>query len=397
MPPAFIDVQRKLVDALMRMPVIDDFAGRSSLLQGLPPAPLVRSAAVARLDLNNIVSGLQQMGRLTDQGGARPVIVVVDNALAYLPPQSEIAQALNEAKRELVQFYGGEYQPQLPPAPAETLEALIFGQQRDTRLQFSFVEQARRAARSVTRLTVPRLFDGLPDGVTYGTGWLIAPGVVITNHHVIDARDKQQGEPDAAPADFQAQAQQVEAWFDHTQEIGGNPLKCTGARLLDSDKTLDYTIIELTEASKVADRPPLRLIRQAPALARGSRMNLVQHAKGGPLQYAIRNNFFVRTGETPDSLLYQTDTEQGASGSPVCDDRWQVVGLHRASREVAPETVPQEVIGGQPVEVKMLNEATAIHAVLNHLPNDLRARIWQQQPTGVSATGVSATIVSTTG
>ena len=340
MPPAFIDVQRKLVDALMRMPVMDDFAGRSSLLQGLPPAPLVRSAAVARLDLNNIVSGLQQMGRLTDQGGARPVIVVVDNALAYLPPQSEIAQALNEAKRELVQFYGGEYQPQLPPAPAETLEALIFGQQRDTRLQFSFVEHARRAARSVTRLTVPRLFDGLPDGVTYGTGWLIAPGVVITNHHVIDARDKQQGEPDAAPADFQAQAQQVEAWFDHTQEIGGNPLKCTGARLLDSDKTLDYTIIELTEASKVADRPPLRLIRQAPVLARGSRMNLVQHAKGGPLQYAIRNNFFVRTGETPDSLLYQTDTEQGASGSPVCDDRWQVVGLHRASREVATETVP---------------------------------------------------------
>ena len=200
-------------------------------------------------------------------------------------------------------------------------------------------------------------------------------------------RDKQQGEPDAAPADFQAQAEQVEAWFDHTQEIGGTPLKCIGARLLDSDKTLDYAIIELTEASKVADRPPLRLIRQAPALARGSRMNLVQHAKGGPLQYAIRNNFFVRTGETPDSLLYQTDTEQGASGSPVCDDRWQVVGLHRASREVASETVPQEVIGGQPVEVKMLNEATVIHAVLSHMPNDLRARIWQQQATTVSATG----------
>jgi endonuclease G, mitochondrial len=136
------------------------------------------------------------------------------------------------------------------------------------------------------RLPVPRLFDGLLDGVTYGTGWLIAPGVVITNHHVIDARDKQQGEPDAAPADFRAQAEQVEAWFDHTQEIGGNPLKCNGVKLLDSDKTLDYAIIELTEASKVADRSPLRLIRQAPALA--------------------------------------------------------------------PETVPQEVIGGQPVEVKSL-------------------------------------------
>jgi hypothetical protein len=28
-PPAFIDIQRKLVDALMRMPVMDDFAGRT--------------------------------------------------------------------------------------------------------------------------------------------------------------------------------------------------------------------------------------------------------------------------------------------------------------------------------------------------------------------------------
>jgi endonuclease G len=272
MPPAFIDIQRRLVDALMRMPVMDDFAGRSSLLQGLPPAPLVRSAAVARLDLNNIVSGLQQMGRLTDQGGARPVIVVVDNALAYLPPQSEVAQALNKAKQELVQFYGGEYQPQLPPMPTETLEALIFGQQRDTRLQFSFVEQARYTARSVMRLTVPRLFDGLLDGVTYGTGWLIAPGVVITNHHVIDARDKQQGEPDAAPIDFQAQAEQVEAWFDHTQEIGGNPLKCMGARLLGSDKTLDYAAAVDSTGAGAGTRQP-----DEPGAAREGRTAAIRH------------------------------------------------------------------------------------------------------------------------
>jgi len=116
-------------------------------------------------------------------------------------------------------------------------------------------------------------------------------------------------------------------------------------------------------------------------------MNLVWFAKGGPLQNAIRNGFFVRTGETPDSLLYQTDTERDASGSPVCDDRWQVVGLRRASREAAPETVPQKVIGGQPAAAKTLNEATASHAALNHLPNDLIVRIWQQQATAVSTTG----------
>ncbi|HKZ00676.1 MAG TPA: hypothetical protein VJ180_00455, partial [Pyrinomonadaceae bacterium] len=65
----FIDIQRKLVDTLLRLPVMVDYAGRSSLLQGLPPAPLQRNAGFDRLDLNNIVSGLQQLGRLTAQGG----------------------------------------------------------------------------------------------------------------------------------------------------------------------------------------------------------------------------------------------------------------------------------------------------------------------------------------
>ena len=101
----FIDIQRKLVTALLRLPVMADYAGRSSLLQGLPPAPLNRSAAIDRLDLNNIVSGLQQLGRLTDQGGTRPLIVVVDNALEYVPPGSEIAQELNEVKRLLAEYY----------------------------------------------------------------------------------------------------------------------------------------------------------------------------------------------------------------------------------------------------------------------------------------------------
>ncbi|NLE46145.1 MAG: hypothetical protein GX620_15605, partial [Chloroflexi bacterium] len=36
------------------------------------------------------------------------------------------------------------------------------------------------------------------------------------------------------------------------------------------------------------------------------------------------------------------------------------------------EQVPQEVIDGQPVTVTILNEAIAIHAVLNDLPGDLR-------------------------
>ena len=96
-------------------------------------------------------------------------------------------------------------------------------------------------------------------------------------------------------------------------------------------------------------------------------------------QCAIRSNFFVRIGGMPDSLLDQTDAEQRTSDLPACDNRRQVVGLHLVSRKAAPEAVPQKVIGGRPVEVKLPSEAIAIHAVLDHLPSKLKARIRQQE------------------
>jgi len=53
--------------------------------------------------------------------------------------------------------------------------------------------------------------------------------------------------------------------------------------------------------------------------------------------------------------------------------------LHHASTTVPvgqlSQTVPQEVIDGKPVTVTLLNEAIAIHAILNDLPTDVKQRI----------------------
>jgi S1-C subfamily serine protease len=375
---AFIDIQHKLVDALLKIPAMQVPAGRSTLLNGLPDPGLTRDYGMARVDLNLMIDGLNGLGRLTDQGGVRPLIVVVDNALEYVPSGSDVARELNEVKRLLAEYYGGDVQAPVEAAKQD-LEALVFGRQRDNRLAFSFAEGAVRTARSVTRLMVPRIFDGVQQaGVGYGTGWLIAPGVVITNHHVIDNRLIDDGEAHATPADFKAQAAAVEAWFDYYQEVGGAPTKCSGAQLLASNEPLDYAVIQLAEASKVADRAPLPIIAQPSQLVRGARMNLAQHSRGGALQFAIRNNFFVRPGDTPEFIRYQTDTEPGASGSPVCNDAWQVVGLHHASTPVPKEQVPQEVIDGQPVTVTVLNEAIEIHSVLNNLPAEIKQKILAQ-------------------
>ncbi len=148
---------------------------------------------------------------------------------------------------------------------------------------------------------------------------------------------------------------------------------------IDIQRKFVNTILQLSEAEKVANRTPFRIAAQPLLLERGSRLNIVQHSGGGPLQYAIRNNFFVQTGHTPEFIRYQTDTEGGASGSPVCNDAWQAVALHHASRSVPASQVPQEVIDGNPIEVKVLNEAITLHAILNDLPAELKQRILAAQ------------------
>lgn len=375
--PEFIEIQRNLVDVLLGIPGMDTYEMRSSLLQGLPSVPLVRLQTMARVDLNHMIDGLQKLGRLNKHGGARPLIVVVDNALQHVPASGDIAETLNSLKRTLAEFYGDEAQPTPTPLPPGEEEALIFGPQRDTRLPFAFVEGARTVARSIARLAAPRIFNGQQqDGLGFGTGWLIAPGLLITNHHVIECRSAD--ESSATPTDFRLQAEQVMARFDFYREqdlIAEPRLECRGAHLLASNEQLDYALLELIEADKIADREPLILAQGQPVLTRGNRLNIVQHPGGGALQYAIRNNFFVQMGSTNDFIRYQTDTEPGASGSPVCDDDWQVLALHHASTPVSQAQVPQEVIDGLPVMTTILNEAIAIHSILADLPQPIRQRI----------------------
>lgn len=382
----FIDVQRKLVEGVLRLPLVASFNGRTSLLQGLPPnIPLQRAEDNARLDLNNIVSGLDRLGRLTKAGGVRPLVIVVDNAIAYVPDGSDIDEELREVRALLEAHYGGDIQAPVEGMLSEpTLEALVFGAQRDARVSFTFVQHAYTTARSVARITTPRVLNAKPDGTfMYGTGWIIAPGLLITNHHVIDARDRRPrpfgpAEDYAAPADLEAQASGAIAEFGYFSEADLPERRCKVSQLLAFSRQLDYAILEMDGADAIADRASLPLATEV-AMNRGSRVNIAQHPNGGPLRFAIRNNFFVRPdGESP-FIFYQTDTEPGASGSPVCTDDWQVLALHHASQSVPAELVPQETIDGSPSKVTILNRAVNIQAVMDDLTPEIKQRILAAQ------------------
>ena len=127
---------------------------------------------------------------------------------------TELGQPWPRSKRRSRPAYGGdEPLAELPATP----EVLRFGGTGEW-VTGAFLEQARLLGRRVARLRVPRYSGGsLVDSLGgVGAGWLIAPGLLLTNHHVIRARDRD--EPPASSANFQRQGEKTELWFDYHRE-----------------------------------------------------------------------------------------------------------------------------------------------------------------------------------
>lgn len=250
------------------------------------------------------------------------------------------------------------------PRTAGELEVQI-GDEDDT-LGVAFLHLGASASRSVVRLVVQRHFGGVaqtlagdkPD-VVCGTGWLIAPRLVVTNHHVVNARVPL--EPAASAADFALQGAHAEVVFD---DFGGpaDPSTTRSTACVASDATLDYAVLQL--AADAPDRPPL-VLRGSPMLkpkerALKERVNVLQHPDGKPMRLGFRNNFVVAA--TDERISYLTDTAGGASGSPLCDDAWFVAGLHRGWTTLP--GAPLQVWGQQ---IAQENYGTPIDRILDHL------------------------------
>jgi endonuclease G, mitochondrial len=219
--------------------------------------------------------------------------------------------------------------------------------QRDNDLRpVRFLHIAMLVARSVGRI---RIADGPVTDEGDATGFLIAPGLLITNWHVLRT-------PEYAAA--------ASVVFDDEDGLNGDPKDTKTFRLRPdllyvSDEALDYAIVQV--APRTSARVPLsqygylRLFEQTGKLDPTQRQaaNIIQHPGGGPKKIALRDNYFAKTlpdGVDPNkqisSLFYGTDTLKGSSGSPVCSDQWYVVALHRGG---VPKT---ELFNGQRVVVR---------------------------------------------
>jgi endonuclease G len=183
-------------------------------------------------------------------------------------------------------------------------------------LDFNYLELAIAVGRGVARI---RLSNG------FGTGFLVGPGLIMTNHHVI-------GDEGAA---LSASAQ-----FDYQDNASGELLSRHDYRLnptsfFMTDPALDFTIVGLERESNrgrsVSAYPWLKLIADLGKGQKGESVSIIQHPRGGLKQIALRENEIIDIpGGVADFLYYTTDTEPGSSGSPCFNDQWEIIALHHS-------------------------------------------------------------------
>lgn len=184
----------------------------------------------------------------------------------------------------------------------------------------NYLARAQLAAKSVCRII---LRDATGREIGYGTGFKIAPDVLMTNHHVLE---------DAA------QAGNAIAEFGYELDLAGRPAPTTRFRLNPgalylNHESLDFAIVAIdpnpfTGTVPLATFGFLRMQPETGKVNPGEFVTLVQHPAGQPKQIALRENQVLSIDD--DVVWYQSDTAQGSSGSAVLNDSWQIVALHHS-------------------------------------------------------------------
>jgi endonuclease G, mitochondrial len=217
------------------------------------------------------------------------------------------------AKRldRLARYFDGAVAEQ---EPAKVLEKII---NTADFVGARYLDAGVAAARAVGRVNI-RDAGGRLTG--YGTGSLVSPTLLLTNHHVL---------PDADTA----RSSIIE--FNYQDGVDGSPLASIvhpfdPDRFFLADEERDFALVAVKATpEQLATFGYNRLIEAEGKAIIGEYVTIVQHPRGEKKQVALRENKIV---DMPDRFLhYAADTEPGSSGSPVFNDQWEVVGLHHAS------------------------------------------------------------------
>lgn len=226
-----------------------------------------------------------------------------------------------------------------------------------------FLQEGANVRRSIAYVEV-----NTPVASELGSGFMVSPHLFLTCQHVIRDVNAARG---------------TQITFDREMNERGTPAPTT-TFLLDADKfalfsdqqELDYALIAVGRVNSgdgvlshfgwcaLDDSPDRHVI--------GMNVNIIQHPRGWPKMISVRNN--ILTFRSNKTLLYETDTDEGSSGSPVLNDEWDPIALHHWGQPFLEKFDDQ----GDPIP-STVNEGVRISAIYHDLQSRMSSLPLPQQ------------------
>lgn len=207
--------------------------------------------------------------------------------------------------------------------PVEELELQAFFRAAPVQFDMRYVAEALKRARSVCRLTIP-------GRQRTGSGVLIAPGLVLTNHHVVfGIRPPYDAVGDVVPGikvDFEG----IALWEGDGN--GGATFALDNAEALVAQSLpLDYALLRLPRAAMAETRIVVAERATLP-LEKGGALNLLHHPEGDALSITFGNAAVTGIYKEEGLTQYATVSAGGSSGAPAFDGEWGLAALHHGVR-----------------------------------------------------------------
>lgn len=254
---------------------------------------------------------LERIGKARARGAALDLDALASRSHGRSPEELTSPAQLARRRQFLSESLGDEREAK------KVFERIILGNELQ---DANYLARGARAAEAVARIAIHE-----PAGrqLGWGTGFLIGPGLLITNNHVL---------PSAEMALRSVAQFRVELDIDGRTQPAV-PFALQPEQFFHTSSALDYSVVAVQPQSQdaglaLADFGFLPLVATLGKVVEGEWLTIVQHPNGERKQVCVRENQLIKING--DVLWYSTDTLGGSSGSPVHNNDWFVVALHHS-------------------------------------------------------------------